>query len=63
MPFFKSKYRRRIEDKILELYHERLNCVNEAGLKRSELTPKEQIHYIMLKGEYDKQIDLLKSLL
>ena len=60
---FKSKYRRRIEEKIIELYQERLNILFEASNKKHLLTTKEQVHYIVLKAEYDKKIELLRSLL
>jgi hypothetical protein len=62
MSLFKSKYRTRIEKKIVELTIEQDNLrMQENAI--SSLKPAERVYFIMRRAECEKAIKLLKSLL
>ena len=62
MNLFKSKYRRRIEARIVELVMQRTILKSEEE-KISSLKPKERVHFIILRSECEKKIEMLRSLL
>jgi len=62
MHLFKSKYRARIEAKIVELVIQH-NLYKDTEEKISILEPKERIHFVILRKDCEKQIELLRSLL
>jgi FKBP-type peptidyl-prolyl cis-trans isomerase (trigger factor) len=62
MKIFKNKYRTRIEKKIVELLLQR-NQYKIEEQKISNLKPAERIHFIVLRAECEKQVELLRGLL
>jgi hypothetical protein len=62
MSLFKSKYRTRIEKKIVELLLQRAQYKAEEE-KISNLKPAERIHFIVLRTDCEKKISLLRDLL
>jgi hypothetical protein len=62
MALFKNKYRTRIEKKIVELLLQRAQYKAEEQ-KINNLKPAERIHFIILRTECEKKINLLRDLL
>ena len=63
MQLFKSKYRTRIEAKIVELAVERAFYKDREVKAIHELNQKDRVHFIVLRGDCESKIKLLKSLL
>ena len=62
MRLFRNKYKARIEARIVDLVMQRAFLkAEEANI--SSLKPKERVHFIILRSECEKKIELLKSLL
>ena len=60
---FRSKYRIRIETKIIQLTEYLSGVESEKSRLKQTLSPKEYCHYDLLSNDYQKQIALLKGLL
>ena len=63
MQLFKSKYRTRIEAKIVELATDRAFYKNREIKAIHENNQKERVHFIVLRGDCESKIELLRSLL
>ena len=60
---FKSKYRTRIETKIVEMATERAFYKDREIKAIHELNQKDRVHFIVLRGDCESKIELLRSLL
>lgn len=63
MKLFKSKYRKRIENKIKELTKEVSKMEVARNPYKQTLQPADYCHYSVIISDLNKQIELLKSLL